>query len=76
MEKKSPVAPFLVTRPLHRKHNYFCGQPRDGLSKTISDTDLFLGLVVGGVSHAGGEDEVVQALVEAALYLVQVGGTI
>ena len=26
-EKKSPVAPFLVTRPLNRKHSYFYGQP-------------------------------------------------
>ena len=27
MKKKSPVGPFLVTRPLHQKHNYFYGQP-------------------------------------------------
>ena len=25
--KKSPVPPFLFTRLLHRKHNYFHGQP-------------------------------------------------
>ena len=28
MEKKSPVAPFLATRPLHWKQNYFYGQPQ------------------------------------------------
>ena len=27
VEKKSPVAPFSVTRPLNRKHTYFYGQP-------------------------------------------------
>ena len=28
MKKKSPVAPFLVTRPLHRKQNFVLVWPQ------------------------------------------------
>ena len=27
-KKKSPVAPFLATRPVYQKHNYLYGQPK------------------------------------------------
>ena len=40
MKENSPVAPFLATRPLYRKQNYFYGQP-DGSDLTSNPRLIF-----------------------------------